>query len=130
MPGPLRAFFADPAHQALAWAGLGILGIALAAIGLWLYQDSDGGQPARAQAVTPTPTASTTSSVTVTVTGDALLIDGHAAQEDELKALPKDKDIIILAPKDIPYFRVVGMLDLLKSSGHDRVSLATKPIKG
>jgi biopolymer transport protein ExbD len=71
----------------------------------------------------------TREAVTVTVTPGELLINGQAAREDELKALPKDKDIIILAPKDIPYFRVIAMLDVLKSSGHDRVSLATKPIR-
>jgi biopolymer transport protein ExbD len=66
----------------------------------------------------------------VTITHDALLINGHPVREDELKALPRDKDIIILGPKDIPYERVIVTLDVLKSSGHDRVSLATKPVKG
>ncbi len=61
MLGLLRRFFADPAHQALAWAALGIAGIALAAAGLWLYQTGDNsGQAIRAQAVTPTPTVSVT----------------------------------------------------------------------
>lgn len=72
----------------------------------------------------------TREAVTVTVTPGELLINGNAAREDELKTLPKDKDIIVLAPKDIAYFRVVSMLDILKSSGHGRVSLATKPVKG
>jgi biopolymer transport protein ExbD len=72
----------------------------------------------------------TREALTVTVTHDALLINGQPALEDELKGLPRDKDIIILAPRDIPYFRVVAMLDVLKSSGHDRVSLATRPVKG
>jgi hypothetical protein len=45
----IRLFFADPARQALAWAGLGILGLALAAVGLWLYTNGAGSrQPVRA----------------------------------------------------------------------------------
>ena len=54
----VRAFFADPGRQALAWAALGIFGIALAAAGLWLYTDRNGGKSsqARSQAVsTSTP---------------------------------------------------------------------------
>ena len=59
----IRLFFADPARQALAWAGLGILGVALAAAGLWMFTQpgGSGGSPVRAQAVstsTPKPTTS------------------------------------------------------------------------
>jgi biopolymer transport protein ExbD len=71
----------------------------------------------------------TREAIPVVIAPDELLINGHSVREDELKALPKDKDIIILASRDIPYFRVMAMLDVLKSSGHDKVSLATKPLK-
>jgi biopolymer transport protein ExbD len=72
----------------------------------------------------------TREAITVVVAPPNLVINGHDAREDELKALPKDKDIIILAPKDIPYAKVMATLDALKMSGHDKVSLATKPVKG
>ena len=72
----------------------------------------------------------TREAVTVTVTEKELLINGHIAREGELKALPKGKDIVILASKQIPYFKVVTNLDVLRSSGHERISLATKPVKG
>jgi biopolymer transport protein ExbD len=72
----------------------------------------------------------TREAVTVSISEKEILINGHDAREDELKALPKDKDIVILASKSIPYFRVVAMLDILRSSGHERISLATRPIKG
>ena len=72
----------------------------------------------------------TREAVTVTVSPGELLINGHVAREGELGGLPKDKDIIILAPKDITYLEVITVLDVLKSSGHDRISLATKPLKG
>jgi biopolymer transport protein ExbD len=74
--------------------------------------------------------APTREAVAVTVAQDGVLINGQAAREDDLKTLPRDKEIIILGPRDIPYHRVIAMLDLLKSSGHDKVSLATKPVKG
>ena len=66
----LRAFFADPGRQALGWAGLGILGIVLAAIGLWMYS-SDGGSPVRAQAESPTPRPSASPSASPTATPGA-----------------------------------------------------------
>ena len=46
-----------------------------------------------------------------------------------LELLPTDTDIVILADKNIPYFRVMAVLDTLRSSGHERISLATRPLK-
>ncbi len=68
--------------------------------------------------------------VTVAISAKGLLINGIYSQESELRTLPGDKDIVILAPKDIPYIKVIDLLDILKSSGHERISLATKPMKG
>ncbi len=73
--------------------------------------------------------ALTKKAVTVAVSINEIFIDNQSAQENDLKALPFDTDIVILASKDIPYFRVIAMLDILKTSGHERISLATKPIK-
>ncbi len=62
-------FFADPAHQALAWAALGIVGVALAAAGLYLMTVEE---PPRFEslsvptlAVTPTASPVVESSATV-----------------------------------------------------------------
>jgi biopolymer transport protein ExbD len=73
--------------------------------------------------------ALTQEAVLVAISQNGILINGRNSQESDLKALPKDKDIVIMAPKDIQYFRVITMLDILKSSGHQRISLATKPLK-
>ena len=43
--------------------------------------------------------------------------------------MPFDQDIVVLAYKDIPYYRVIQVLDILRSSKHERISLATKPIR-
>ncbi len=68
--------------------------------------------------------------ITVAISQKGLLINGIYSQESELRTLPADRDIVILAPKDIPYIKVIGLLDILKTSGHERISLATKPLKG
>ncbi len=68
--------------------------------------------------------------ITVAIGPDGLLINGQSSRENALRSLPFNKDIIIIASKDIPYFRVVSLLDVLRSSGHERISLATKPLKG
>lgn len=56
----LRAFFATPARQALAWTALGIVGILFASVGVWfLTGDGGGGGPVEARpegAATPTAT--------------------------------------------------------------------------
>lgn len=56
-----------------------------------------------------------------------ILIDGKNAKDQALGRLPRNRDIVILASKDIPYSRIAGVLDTLKESGHTRISLATKP---
>jgi len=71
----------------------------------------------------------TKDAVTVAVSAEGLLINGRAAPESMLDLLPIDKDIIILADKNISYFKVMTILDTLRSSGHERISLATKPLK-
>ena len=67
--------------------------------------------------------------ITVAVSASGLFIDGRVSPESMLALLPTDKDIIILADKGIPYFQVITVLDALRSSGHERISLATKPLK-
>jgi biopolymer transport protein ExbD len=67
--------------------------------------------------------------ITVAVSAAGLFIDGKVSRESMLELLPVDKDIIILADKSIPYFEVMRVLDALRSSGHERISLATKPLK-
>jgi len=67
--------------------------------------------------------------ITVAVPASGLFIDGRVSPESMLALLPTDKDIIILADKGIPYFQVITVLDALRSSGHERISLATKPLK-
>lgn len=70
----------------------------------------------------------TKEAIAIVVSPDRLVINGHDAREGELRNLPKDKDIIIFGEKRIPYFKVVTVLDALKTTGHDRVSLATRPV--
>jgi len=67
--------------------------------------------------------------ITVVISPDTLLIDGQNAEQDALNRLPLDQDIIVLAYRDIPYFRVIQVLDVLRTSEHERISLATKPVK-
>lgn len=67
--------------------------------------------------------------ISVVISPGAVLVDGQEAGEEALKALPFDEDIIVLAYRDIPYHRVIRVLDVLKISGHERVCLATKPVK-
>lgn len=74
-------------------------------------------------------TALAKEAITVTVSSKGLSINGRSSKEGDLEKLPPDKDIVILAAKDIPYVKVVSALDTLRSSGHGRVCLATKPLK-
>jgi hypothetical protein len=63
----LQAFFSTPARQALGWTALGILGILMAAGGVWFLTD-DGGSPKLADAsdATLSPTATATATRTAT----------------------------------------------------------------
>lgn len=64
----LRGFFASPARQAVAWSTLGILGLALAAVGLLLY-NRDGSTVNRGVAASEvSPAATPPASRTVTAT--------------------------------------------------------------
>jgi biopolymer transport protein ExbD len=67
--------------------------------------------------------------VTVAIRSGGLLIDGREAGRDMLASLPAEKDIVILADKSVAYFEVITILDALRSSGHERISLATRPLK-
>ncbi len=71
----------------------------------------------------------TREAITVALSDRGLFIDGAVSREEMLELLPADKDIVILADKSIPYFRVMAVLDALRSSGHERISLATRPLK-
>ena len=53
----VRTFFADPARQALAWAALGIVGVGLAAAGLFLM--SRGNEVPRPQSLSPSTSSPT-----------------------------------------------------------------------
>lgn len=80
--------------------------------------------------VSDTGASLTKEAIMVAISHKGLYIDGLNSQESALRSLPVDKDIVILASKDIPYFRVISTLDILKTSGHERISLATRPLKG
>ena len=67
--------------------------------------------------------------IAVIISPDTIVVDGQITTEAALKTLPSDQDIVVLAYKDIPYYRVIRVLDILRTSDHERISLATKPIK-
>lgn len=67
--------------------------------------------------------------ISVVILPEQLMIDGQAAMQESLSTLPLDQDIVVLAYRDIPYFRVIQVLDELRQSKHERISLATKPVK-
>ena len=67
--------------------------------------------------------------ITVVISSENILVDGQILQQESLKTLPFDQDIVVLAYRDIPYYRVIQVLDVLRSSKHERISLATKPIR-
>ncbi|MBN2299363.1 MAG: biopolymer transporter ExbD [Deltaproteobacteria bacterium] len=67
--------------------------------------------------------------IAVIISPDTIVVDGQITTEEALKTLPFDQDIVVLAYKDIPYYRVIRVLDILRTSDHERISLATKPIK-
>jgi biopolymer transport protein ExbD len=66
-------------------------------------------------------------SMVVVILPGKVIIDGKPANDGTLKGLPRNKGIVILASKDISYSRVISILDVLRTSGHTRLSLATKP---
>ncbi|MGE3075108.1 MAG: hypothetical protein AB7N24_15240 [Dehalococcoidia bacterium] len=67
--GALQSFFSTPQRQALGWALLGVLGIAMAAGGLWLLTDDGGNKAAQAERdLSPTATATATARATSTPT--------------------------------------------------------------
>jgi biopolymer transport protein ExbD len=67
-------------------------------------------------------------SMDVMVLPGKVLINGKPVNNETLQTLPRNRDIIILASKEIPYSRVIGILDVLRTSGHTRLSLVTKPV--
>jgi biopolymer transport protein ExbD len=66
--------------------------------------------------------------MTVVVMPEQITIDGKPAAQQTLAALPRDRDIVILASRNIPYFKMIEILDVLRASGHTRLSLATRPL--
>ncbi|HVN72548.1 MAG TPA: biopolymer transporter ExbD [Desulfomonilia bacterium] len=68
-----------------------------------------------------------TKPVAVVISPGQVVINGRPLDEQALKNLPRNRDIIITATKDIPYVKVMNILDALRTSGHTRISLATKP---
>jgi biopolymer transport protein ExbD len=67
-------------------------------------------------------------SMTVLILPGKVLLDGRTVNDQALPALPRNRDIVIRVGKDIPYSRVAGILERLRSTGHTRLSLATKPV--
>jgi biopolymer transport protein ExbD len=65
-------------------------------------------------------------SMVVAVLPGKVVMNGKPVNENTLKGLPRNRDIVILASKEIPYSQVISILDVLRASGHTRISLATK----
>ena len=68
------------------------------------------------------------SSMVVVVLPGKVVIEGKPVSDGTLQGLPRNRDVVILASKEIPYSRVISILDVLRTSGHTRLSLATKPV--
>jgi biopolymer transport protein ExbD len=68
------------------------------------------------------------SSMVVVVLPGKVVMDGKPVSEGTLQGLPRNRDIVILASKEIPYSQVISILEILRASGHTRLSLATKPV--
>ncbi|HPR56542.1 MAG TPA: biopolymer transporter ExbD [Deltaproteobacteria bacterium] len=66
--------------------------------------------------------------VTVIVLPEEVIIDGRQADSQTIAALPRDREIVIMASREIPYFKIMDVLDALRTSGHSRLSLATRPV--
>jgi len=71
----------------------------------------------------------TAGSMTVAILPEQIIIDGRPVSEQTLAGLPRDRDIVIMASRDIAYIKVITILDVLRASGHTRLSLTTKPIQ-
>jgi biopolymer transport protein ExbD len=71
----------------------------------------------------------TSNFVTVAVMPEQIILNGKPVSKQTLSELPRNRDIVILASRDIPYFKVIDVLDVLRTSGHTRLSLATKPLQ-
>lgn len=71
----------------------------------------------------------TAGSMTVVILPEQITIDGKPVSEGTLAGLPRDRDIVIMASRGITYIKVITILDVLRASGHTRLSLATKPIQ-
>jgi biopolymer transport protein ExbD len=67
-------------------------------------------------------------SMVVVVLPGKVVMDGKPVSHGALQGLPRNRDIVILASKEIPYSQVINILDVLRKSGHTRLSLATKPV--
>ncbi len=67
-------------------------------------------------------------SMVLVVLPGIVVMDGKPMSDGTLQGLPRNRDIVILASKEIPYSTVISLLDVLRTSGHTRISLATKPL--
>lgn len=76
---------------------------------------------------TPKKEAPASGSTAVVVLPGKILVNGQEANDQILKSLPQNRDIVVLASGDIPYSRVTRVLDVLKVSGHTMLSLTTRP---
>jgi biopolymer transport protein ExbD len=68
------------------------------------------------------------SSLVVVILPGKVVMDGKPVNDGTLQGLPRNMDIVILASKEVPYLRVMSILNILRTSGHTRLSLATKPV--
>lgn len=66
--------------------------------------------------------------VTVIVLPEAVIVDGMQADRQTISNLPRNRDIVVMASREIPYYKVMDVMDVLRTSGHARISLATKPV--
>lgn len=65
----------------------------------------------------------------VVIDAETVQLDGERVEVASLCSLPAEEEIIILAGGEVAYCRVIEVLDLLRSSGHQRVSLATRTVQ-
>jgi biopolymer transport protein ExbD len=69
-----------------------------------------------------------TDTVTVIILPQEVIINGKQADQQAISGLPRDREIVVMASREIPYFKVMDVLDALRTSGHSRLSLATRPV--
>lgn len=69
-----------------------------------------------------------TDTVTVIILPQEVIINGKQADQQAISGLPRDREIVVMASREIPYFKVMDVLDALRTSGHTRLSLATRPV--